>query len=43
MKICSNTVNEQGMYRINNYTKTKKIELVEKMNAIYDLLVFEKK
>jgi hypothetical protein len=39
-KICSKTVDENGLYRINNYTKIKKIELLEKMNAIYDLLIF---
>jgi hypothetical protein len=40
-KICSKTLNENGTYRINNYTKTKKDELVKQMNVIYDLLVFD--
>lgn len=39
-KICSKTLNEDGLYRINNYSKMKKNDLLEKMNAIYDLLVF---
>lgn len=40
-KICSKTLNEDGTYRINNYTKTKKAELVKQMNAIYNLLKFD--
>ena len=40
MKICSKTIKEDGTYRINNYTRIKKAELLEKMNTIYDLLVF---
>lgn len=40
-KICSKSINEDGTYRINNYTKIKKAELVEKMNAIYDLLTLD--
>lgn len=40
-KICSKTIDEKGLYRINNYSKVKKIELLEKMNAIYDLLIFD--
>ena len=40
-KICSKTTNENGLYRINNYTKIKKDELVKQMNVIYDLLVFD--
>ena len=39
-KICSKTLNEDGTYRINNYTRIKKAELLEKMNTIYNLLVF---
>jgi len=38
--IVSNSVNENGYVRINNYTRLKKIDLIEKMNAIYDLLIF---
>ena len=40
-KICSKTLNENGTYRINNYTKTKKEELVKQMNVMYDLLTFD--
>jgi hypothetical protein len=38
--ICSKTVDENGLCRISNYTRLKKAELLEKMNSIYDLLVF---
>ena len=40
-KICSNSINDDGTYRINNYTKIKKAELIEKMNSIYDMLKFD--
>ena len=40
-KICSKSINDDGTYRINNYTKIKKVELIEKMNAIYDMLKFD--
>ena len=40
-KICSKSVNDDGTYRINNYTKIKKTELIEKMNAIYNMLKFD--
>ena len=38
-EICKKTLNDDGTYRISNYTKMKKDELLEKMMAIYDLLV----
>lgn len=42
--ICSNTLNEDGTtYLISNYTKMKKSELIEKMNAVKDQLIFDKK
>ena len=37
--ICKNTLNDDGTYRIPNYSNMKKDELLEKMMAIYDLLV----
>jgi len=37
--ICKRTVNDDGTNRITNYTKMKKDELLQKMIAIYDLLV----
>lgn len=37
-KICSKSLNDDGLYRINNYTKMPKKELLEKMNEIYELL-----
>lgn len=37
--ICSKSLNKNGTYLINNYTKMKKKELVEKMNAIKDQLI----
>jgi hypothetical protein len=37
--ICRNTVNADGIYRIPNYTRMKKDDLLKKMIAIYDLLV----
>lgn len=40
-KICSRTIDEKGLYRINNYSKIKKEELIQKMNDIYDLLIFD--
>lgn len=40
-KICSKTVDERGLYRINNYTKIKKEELIKKMNDLYEFLIFE--
>lgn len=40
-KICSKTINENGLCRVNNYTRMKKDELVKQMNVIYDLLVFD--
>ena len=40
-KICSKSLNENGFYRINNYSKMKKDELIKKMNDIKDLLVFD--
>ena len=39
--ICSKSLNDDGTYRINNFTRLKKVELLEKMNAIYDLLKFD--
>jgi len=39
-KICSKSVDENGVCLISNYTRFKKNELIEKMNAIYDKLVF---
>ena len=39
--ICSKSLNENGFYRINNYTRMKKDELIKKMNDIKDLLVFD--
>ena len=41
IQICSKTLNENNTYRINNYTRIKKDELVSQMNTIYDLLVFD--
>ncbi len=38
--ICKKTLNDDGTYRISNYTKMKKDDLLEKMVDIYDLLVF---
>ncbi len=38
--ICSKSLNEDETYRINNFTRLKKVELLEKMNAIYDTLEF---
>jgi hypothetical protein len=38
--ICSKTVDENGICLISNYTRIKKNELIEKMNDIYDKLVF---
>jgi hypothetical protein len=40
-KICSKSFNENEFYRINNYSKMKKDELVKQMNDVYDLLVFD--
>ena len=40
-KICSKSINDDGTYCISNYTKIKKVELLEKMNAIYDKLKFD--
>jgi len=37
--ICKRTVNDDGTSRITNYTRMKKDELLQKMMAIYDLLV----
>ena len=37
--ICKNTLNNDGTYRIPNYSNMKKDELLEKMMAIYELLV----
>jgi hypothetical protein len=39
--ICSKSLNEDETYRINNFTRLKKVELLEKMNAIYDTLKFD--
>jgi hypothetical protein len=39
--ICSKTLNEQGTYLINNYSKTKKEDLIKKMYDVYDKLKFE--
>ena len=39
-EICKKTLNDDGTYRISNYTRMKKDELLEKMVDIYDLLVF---
>lgn len=39
--ICSKSINDDGTYRINNYTRIKKAELLEKMNAIYDKLALD--
>ena len=38
--ICSKTLNEQGTYLINNYSKTKKDDLIKKMYDVYDKLKF---
>jgi hypothetical protein len=38
--ICKRTVNDDGTYRISNYSTMKKDDLLEKMVDIYDLLVF---
>ena len=38
-EICKKTLNDDGTYRIANYSNMKKDELLEKMMAIYDLLV----
>jgi hypothetical protein len=38
--ICRKTLNDDGTYRITNYTKMTKKILIDKMNDIYDLLVF---
>ena len=38
--ICKKTLNDDGTYRISNYTRMTKKVLIEKMNEIYDLLVF---
>lgn len=38
--ICSKSIDEKGLCRINNYTRLKKVELLDKMNSIYDLLIF---
>ena len=38
--ICSKSINEDRTSRINNYTRLPKKELLNKMNAIYDLLIF---
>ena len=38
--ICKKTLNDDGTYRISNYTRMKKDELLEKMVDIYELLVF---
>lgn len=38
--ICKKSLNDDGTYRISNYTKMKKDDLLEKMVDIYDLLVF---
>jgi len=37
--ICSKSLDENGTYRINNYTRLSKKELLEKMNENYDFLV----
>jgi len=37
--ICSKSLNDDGTYRINNYTKISKKELLEKMNENYGFLV----
>lgn len=39
-KICSKTLNENGTYLINNYTRIKKNDLLVIMNDNYHLLVF---
>jgi len=39
--ICSKSVTEQGMPIITNYIRTKKEDLVKKMNDLYDQLVFD--
>jgi hypothetical protein len=38
--ICKKSLNDDGTYRISNYTKMKKDDLLEKMVDIYELLVF---
>jgi len=39
-KICSKTIDENGICIISNYTRIKKNELIQKMNEIYDKLIF---
>lgn len=39
--ICSKSLNEQGTYLINNYSKTKKDDLIKKMNEVYDKLTLD--
>ncbi len=38
--ICSESLNDDETYRINNNTRIKKTELLENMNAVYDTLKF---
>jgi hypothetical protein len=38
--ICKKTLNDDGTYRISNYSRMTKKILIDKMNDIYDLLVF---
>ena len=37
--ICSKTLNDDGTYKINNYTRLSKKELLQKMNENYNFLV----
>lgn len=39
--ICSKSLNEKQTYLINNYSKTKKEELIKKMYDVYDKLIFD--
>ena len=39
--ICSKSLNEKGAYLINNYSKTKKDDLIKKMNEVYDKLTLD--
>ena len=39
--ICSKSLTAEGAYIINNYSKTKKEELIKKMYEHYDKLTFD--
>ena len=40
-EICNKSLNTNGTHLIPNFTRIKKAELIEKMNAIYDDLIFD--